>query len=45
MRSYLMIDGRVRAGHSFDYDGTEETLHGCIRGVVYVGYMAEGKDD
>ena len=40
-----MIDGSVRAGHSFDYAGAGETLYGCIRGVVYVGYMAEGKDD
>ena len=40
-----MIDGSVRAGHPFDYAGAEETLHGCTRAVVYVGYMAEGKDD
>jgi hypothetical protein len=33
----------VRAGHLFDYAGAGEPVHGYIRSIVYVDYIAGGK--
>jgi hypothetical protein len=30
----------VRAGHLFDYAGAGEPVHGYIRSIVYVDYIA-----